>query len=193
MKGEGAKPVVEVLRAQKDAIVGEWVARTLRTYPEQTARFLGGEGDRFRNPVGHTLREALPALFDALVEGRDPAGMAPLLDGVVRIRAVQDFTAGQAVAFLFALKPIIRETLQGASCSLRDNEGLAALEARIDEMILLAFDLFMQCRERMYQIRTDEARRRIFLLERMRRPEPSDPGRGIGIPREPDAGGDGRP
>jgi hypothetical protein len=34
-------------------------------------------------------------------------------------------------------------------------------------MALLAFDLFMKCRERIYEIKANEARRRMFLLERM--------------------------
>ncbi len=182
MKSAGTKPLTEVLRAKRDAIVGEWLERTLRTYPEQTSRFLAGERDRFRNPVGHTIREALPALFDALLEGMDPARIAPLLDAIVRIRAVQDFTAGQAVAFVFALKKVIREALSGGREGGADAERLTALEGRIDEMALLVFDLFMKCRDRMHQIRVDEARRRIYLLERMYREDPFAPARRVGVP-----------
>ena len=40
-------------------------------------------------------------------------------------------------------------------------------------MALLAFDLFMKCRERIYEIRANEAKRRIFVLERMHGLEPS--------------------
>ena len=35
-------------------------------------------------------------------------------------------------------------------------------------MALLAFDLFMRCRDQMAAIKADEARRRTSLLERMR-------------------------
>jgi hypothetical protein len=34
-------------------------------------------------------------------------------------------------------------------------------------MALLAFDLFMKCREQIYEIKTSEAKRRLFMLERM--------------------------
>jgi len=44
---------------------------------------------------------------------------------------------------------------------------LGALDGRIDEVALLAFDLFMRCREQMFTIKADEARRRTSLLERM--------------------------
>jgi hypothetical protein len=167
MKGEGAQPLLEALLAKKSAIVKEWLARTLQTYPEHTSRFLSQEKDPFRNPVGYTLREALPALFDRLVEGSDAATLSRLLDPILRIRAVQDFSAGQAVAFIFLLKRVIREALEDETHRDPNGEGLAAVEARIDEMALLGFDLFMRCREQIYEIKASEAKRRLFVLKRM--------------------------
>lgn len=167
MKGEGAQPLLEALLAKKSAIVKEWLARTLQTYPEHTSRFLSQEKDPFRNPVGYTLREALPALFDRLVEGSDAATLSRLLDPILRIRAVQDFSAGQAVAFIFLLKRVIREALEDETHRDPNGEGLVAVEARIDEMALLGFDLFMRCREQIYEIKASEAKRRLFVLKRM--------------------------
>ncbi len=179
MWAEGAQPLRETLAAKKGAIVTEWLTRTLRTYPEQTCRFLSQEKDPFRNPVGHVLAEALPALFDQAVQGPDAALLPRLLDPVVRMRAVQDFSAAQAVAFLFLLKQVIREALHsppqpplspggGADNGegVAPGESLAALDARIDQMALLAFDLFMRCREQLYEIRAREARRRFEVLLR---------------------------
>src|SRR3989304_4581594 len=110
----------------------------------------------------------------------DAGRLAPLLDGIVRIRAVQDFTPSQALAFVFALKKVIRGELgrpphlyplplggggQGEGGEWA--EDLGALDGRIDEVALLAFDLFMRCREQMFTIKADEARRRTSLLQRM--------------------------
>jgi hypothetical protein len=103
----------------------------------------------------------------------DATTITSVLDGIVRIRAVQDFTAGQAMAFLFVLKKVVREALQDEIQSCPDGDGLAAVEGRIDEMALLAFDLFMKCRERIYEIKANEAKRRIYVLERMYGVEPS--------------------
>ena len=167
MKGEGGQSLLAALAAKKGAIVDEWLAQTLRTYPEQTSRFLSQEKDPFRNPVGHTLRAALPALFDALIAGSDAATLARLLDPILRIRAVQDFGAGQAVAFVFLLKRTMREVLGDEANGDAGGESLAAMEARIDEMALLAFDLFMKCREQIYEIKWSEAKRRLFVLERV--------------------------
>lgn len=171
MKAEGAPPLMEALAAKKSAIIRAWLARAFQTYPGNTSRFLGQENDPFRNPVGHTLREAFPVLLDAVLGGADTVGVTSALDGIVRIRAVQNFTAGQAVAFIFLLKRVIREELKGWMKGEPGEEDLAAIEGRIDEMALLAFDLFMKCRERIYEIKANEARRRIEILLKRQRVE----------------------
>lgn len=167
MKSEGAQPLLEALVARKSAIVKEWLAQTIQTYPKHTSRFLSQEKDPFSNPVGHTLRETLPILFQRLVEGADAVILSRLLDPILRIRAVQDFSAGQAVAFIFLLKKVMREALGDETDRGPSGEALGAMEARIDEMALLAFDLFMKCREQLYEIKASEAKRRLFMLERM--------------------------
>ncbi|MFZ1060324.1 MAG: RsbRD N-terminal domain-containing protein [Candidatus Rokuibacteriota bacterium] len=165
--GVGSAPLTGALAARKDAIVRAWLARTLETYPERTARFLAKEQDPFGNPVGQALKEALPALFDELLGAMDAGRLAPLLDGIVRIRAVQDFTPSQAVAFVFTLKKVIRDELRGGEDKGERAMDLGALDDRIDEVALLAFDLFMRCREQMFTIKADAARRRTSLLQRM--------------------------
>jgi hypothetical protein len=147
----------------KEAIAEQWLGRVLRTYPGQTAAFLAEEQDPFRNPVGHTFRQALGILLDELLVGMDAERVRAALDSIVQIRAVQDSTPAQALEFLFQLKPILR--LQ-APAPDRD-----LLYSRIDEMALTAFDLYMQYRERTFAIKANEARRRVFVLERRLQPE----------------------
>jgi len=40
------------------------------------------------------------------------------------------------------------------------------MHGRIDELALLAFDLYTKCREQMHEARVNEAKRRVFALER---------------------------
>jgi hypothetical protein len=168
MKAEGAQSLLEALAAKKSAVIKAWLTGTIQTYPEHTFGFLSQEKDPFRNPVGHTLAEAFPAIFDQLVGGSDAATLSRLLDPIVRIRAVQDFSAAQALAFVFLLKKVIREAMRGEIRGHPNGDGLASVEARIDEMALIAFDQFMRCREQIYEIKTNEAKRRLFVLERLR-------------------------
>jgi hypothetical protein len=153
---------MQVLAPVRESVIREWFERTLRSYPDQASRFMRGEKDPFRNPVGATFREGLAVLFDELIS---PVAQVPdlrtkaALDAIVRMRAVQDFTASQAVGFLFELKTILREfPVEG---------NLAALDRKIDEMALQAFDLYVECREKIFEIKAREARRRVFVPERV--------------------------
>jgi RsbT co-antagonist protein rsbRD N-terminal domain len=112
---------------------------------------LAPAADPFRDPVGYTVREALPVLLDVAL-GSNPVedAVAPL-ERLMRIRAVQDLTPAQAVGFLFELKPLLRE-FGGPADFARDG--------RIDALALLAFDRYVRCREDAHAIQLRELRRR---------------------------------
>jgi hypothetical protein len=137
----------------RDPIVEKWIASALQSYPSASVPFLSAEGDPFRNPVGHTLRQSLTTLFEELRGDMETERLAPALDALIRIRAVQDLTASQAVGFVFLLKPILRE-LAPMDASLND---------RIDRLALMAFDKYMQCREELADIRVNEGQRRMHV------------------------------
>lgn len=154
-------PLLDLEPARRDAAVGEWLAQTFRTYPAQTARLLEARKDRFQNPVGYALRVSLPALLDELTGGFDRARVRAALDEVVRIRAVQDFDAEEAIGFVFLLKPILREQLDPPG-------GLGeALERRVEELAALAAELYDDCRKRMIEIQRREAERRVYVARRI--------------------------
>jgi len=156
------------LKDRRGAIVNRWKALALAVYPERGARFIARERDRFQNPVGHVLDESLGILYDGLLT-HDPAEeMRRALDGIVRIRAVQDLPASEAVGFVFLLKRAIRDVLGAADAGPSRDDGLSELHERIDRLALEAFDLFVQCREKIYDLRVREIRGRTStLLERL--------------------------
>ena len=134
-----------------ETILEQWFAQAIESYPRLTAQFLAAERDAFRNPVGHSLREGMAVLLQEILGEMKANRIAPALDGIVRIRAVQDLTPSQAVGFIFLLRPI----LLGAG-----PPRPAMVEARIDQMALMAFDHYMQCREQIARIRANEAKRK---------------------------------
>jgi hypothetical protein len=142
----------------REAIAEIWLRRVSRDYPEEMAQFLVAERDPFRNPAGHTISRALAILLDELLRGMDRSRTTAALDSMMQLRAIQDGPPSSALKFLFELKEILRSYCQETELSL--------ISSRIDEMALEAFDLFVNYRERTCQARTNEARRRIFVLER---------------------------
>ncbi len=145
------------------SILGKWLERTVATYPPETSGFLRNEKDRFRNPVGHTFQEGLAVLLDQTTGEMDTVRIREALGEIVRVRAVQDFTPGQATGFVFLLREILDEELE---------EGAPpAWQKRIDETALLAFELFVKCREEIAEIKAREAQRSFYVWDRMRQQE----------------------
>jgi hypothetical protein len=155
----------EYLAEKKTDIVKKWFDAVVETYPNETSTFLKKQKAQFTNPVGYTLSEGLEHLFDALLRGMLPDTVARFLDSIIRIRAIQEFTPSEAVSFIFRLKKLIRQEL---SIEILHQQGideeLAAFDSAIDDLALYAFDLYMKCREKIYDIKANEARRMTFRL-----------------------------
>lgn len=158
---ESSPPLLALTPAKREAVIQKWLAQVLESYPEQTSRFLLNNRDPFRNPVGRALTEGLPVLVDEVCGAFDTAKVSPVLDEIVHIRAVQDFSAGQAVSFLFLLKSILRSEFAPQP------QVMSELEVRLERLSLLAFDLYMKCREKTWELRVNEAKRRVYVLERV--------------------------
>jgi hypothetical protein len=153
-------------KSKRTAIIDRWTDLALRVYPHDSGGFIAQEKDRFRNPVGHVTRASLGALFDGLLTGRPAEAMRESLDDIVRIRAVQDLSPAEALGFVFLLKRALREEL-GEAATQDSATDLSALDSAIDRLALQAFDLFMEYRESIYDLRVREIKRRTSrLLER---------------------------
>jgi len=155
---EGSVQLQALLRSKRNAIVNRWTDLTLEVYPSQSAQLMRREKDRFQNPVGRVTRESLESLYDGLVAGRSAEKMAPELDGIVRIRAVQDLSPSAAVGFTLLLKRAVREELGENGSAAGSSAERIGLYAAIDRLALQAFDQFVRCREKIYQLRLREVK-----------------------------------
>lgn len=161
-----------VLSAKKAAILKTWQDAVVAAYPVETATFLRKVKDPFANPVGNAITRETERIFDALVQGSPPEDVVPHLEEIIRVRSVQDFSPAEAVAFVFLLKDALRKELDAEIQAGQHIAELLAFESRIDSLALLAFGLYMHCRERIYELRADEVKRQTAtLLDRARRRE----------------------
>ncbi|OQX25954.1 MAG: hypothetical protein BWK80_12965 [Desulfobacteraceae bacterium IS3] len=157
----------ELLKKKESAIVGQWFDSVVNTYQIDTSRFLKSQKDAFANPVGNSLSQGLSvlarAVFDEISGRMDSETVISFLDPIIRIRALQDFSASKAVGFVFFLKKIVREQ---TAKEIGEDKTLQAdmllFESRIDELALIAFDIYMQCREKIYEIKANEVKNRTF-------------------------------
>lgn len=153
----------ELLVQKKTAIIDKWFGVVAESYPADTARFIKTQKDPFSNPVGGTTLNGLKGLFDELLGEMNLDKINSFLDPIIRIRAVQSFTPSQATSCVFSLKKIIRTHLNKSD--FNDSGLLTELsefDNKIDMTGLMAFDIYMKCREKIFQIKANEERNRTF-------------------------------
>ena len=101
--------------------------------------------------------------MDALLENAGQDHLAQQLDALIRIRAVQTmFTPSQATAFILDLKKVIRNTLKADLQETDMQSQLLEFEKRIDRLLLIAFDIFVRCREKIYSMKATEEQSKIY-------------------------------
>ena len=150
-----------LLENKKSSIINKWFEFVTDTYAPDAALFFKNQRDGFLNPVGGTTRDILEKLFEAILEKADADGIAVTLEPLIKIRAVQNFSPSQAVGFLFVLKTIIRKELKKELKKINPEE-LVSIDTRIDSLALIGFDIFMQCREKIYDLKTNTERSKIY-------------------------------
>jgi hypothetical protein len=153
-----------LLEEKKSSIVKKWVQAVFAKYPADSSNFFQKQQDQFLNPVGHTISQGLSDIFNELVQHSDPEKFFPILNDIIKIQAVQDFIPSRALSFLFLLKTVIREEVGSEIQKKHLTDELIAFEAQIDQLILLSFDIYMKCREKIYELKTDDVRRMAFRL-----------------------------
>jgi hypothetical protein len=120
--------------------------------------------DPFLNPVGNTIAQCLDGLFHEIIHGMESDKVYSYLNDIIRIKAVQDFTPSQAVSFLPLLKKVVRDELGSDIQRQHFSEELAAFESQIDNLALLSFDIYMKCREKIFELRVNEIKTMTFRL-----------------------------
>jgi RsbRD-like negative regulator of sigma factor len=152
----------KILKSKKKDIIGKWFEATINTYPEETAKILNTSKNKFDNPVGVATHDSLESVFDMLYQSITQADnknfneelIEQALDSVIRIRAVQNFSASKAVGFVFDLKDIVRK--------FAGEEIGISVDRKIDQIALAAFNRFLKCRENIFLLKATEAKKRTY-------------------------------
>ncbi|MFZ3048544.1 MAG: RsbRD N-terminal domain-containing protein [Desulfatirhabdiaceae bacterium] len=152
----------QLLQKHKRAILNHWFDLLVESYQSDTATFIKSQKDPFHNPVGDTARKGLEALLDGVVDGMDTETFKSFLDPIIRIRAIQNFSPSQAVSFILQLKSLLYRQVEKELTDLNLRREYDEIASRIDDLCLLSFNIYMQCRETLYQIQADEVRNRTF-------------------------------
>jgi RsbT co-antagonist protein rsbRD N-terminal domain len=155
-------PLEELLIRKKTEIVGQWFDSVINSYAPDTASFYKQQKDAFANPVGNIARRALAGVFDEFLQDLDAKKTRTFLDPLIRIRAVQDFTPSQAIEFVYQFKAIIQTVLKKELKDPKQFREWIDLDARFDRLGMLAFDIYMECKEKIYDMKANVEKERIY-------------------------------
>lgn len=154
----------ELLSEKKPTILKKWFQLILADYPSEAGEFIKNQKDQFLNPVGATLSRGIDDIFDALLDGFQSEKFFPFLEDIIKIKAVQNFYPSKAVSFIFLLKQAIRDEVGEIIKKHKISDQLRSFEVQIDKLGLLAFDIYMSCRERIAEIRVNEVKNMTYRL-----------------------------
>jgi hypothetical protein len=156
----------DLLTKKKSQVLKAWLNKLLESYSSDARRFFTKQKDQFANPVGTTLSRELENLYDLIVQEWDTNQIASVLENIIRLRAVQDFLPSQALSFIFELKQILREELKKEIVAHDLPDEILEMEEKIDRLALLGFDVYTNCRQRLYEIRVNEVKSQVSGLMR---------------------------
>ena len=154
--------IEKLLENEKSAILNAWFKLVIDSYPSDTSQFFKNQKDPFANPVGQTISRSLKELIDLICQGAPVDAFGSALDQIIRIRAIQDFSPSQAISFVFLFKNIIRERFAHQIAQKQLSEELLQFESKIDALGLAAFNIYVQCREKIYELQANEMKNRTF-------------------------------
>ncbi len=148
----------EALAEKKSKIVQQWIEAVMASYSADGASFFMKQKDRFANPLGFAVKSGLTAVFDQLTGDQPGQEMPPELSQFIKLRSVQTFAPSAAIGFVYQLKAIMISQL-GEAILLAAGPEWFAFEAKIDALALKIFDLYMEDRELLSQIKVNEYKR----------------------------------
>jgi len=152
---------------KKSNIFERWLNLMLESYPAESQNFLKKKKNRFDNPMAYDFHQGAEGIYELLLHGVDSDKAFPLLDKIIRIKAVQGISPSGAISFIFLLKKVIREELKMEILEEHIYEEILEFESRIDRLALISFDVYMNRKEKLYELRVKEVKNRVSGLLRM--------------------------
>ena len=144
---------------RSEELAQKWADLILGTYPPQTQAVWKQNRERFSNPVGHAILTSTAELIPLLLSWNDADAVGRALTQLVKIRAVQDFTPSQALSFVFLFKKLLRQEFMRELSERGALEELLAFETRVDNLAVIAFDIYVAARDQVQRMRVDEVKR----------------------------------
>lgn len=148
-------------------ILREWYQEVLGSFPKQSHALIASNTDRFANPIGFTLNDAIAEIFSALVGDKSLDEIAPALERIIKLRAIQGGREAAQLGFLLSLKRIVRERCGAYSAEFTEVGALLEIEDRMDEILLRAYEIYVRSRELILELQVNEIKNKTHMMRRL--------------------------
>lgn len=149
---------------KKQIIFENWFKEIINTYPEPSYKFLYNTKDEFANPVANNIKKDINTIFDCLFDCNSKDLLVDSISNIIKIRAVQNYTVAQVVGIFLLLKKVLRAELK---ITLNDTvvfDEYLTIESKIDDIIMLAFEIYTANKEQILDIKLNELKRKFYLV-----------------------------
>lgn len=148
----------KLLNKKKPQILSKWQPVAL-SYANNAPVIAQKNKGRFSDPMSYVIIKNTEEILNWVIKAEKNMDLVIPLDEICKIKAIQDLKPREALSFIFFLKQIIREEIEDQSKINDWAVELWELDKRIDEVGLLAFDIYSECRTRIYDLRVNEIKR----------------------------------
>jgi len=163
--------IEELIRQKEAEIKQRWLECVVGTYPADSRNFFLSRKNQFGNPVGAALAKQIDDYFPYILTDTPEGQTLAVPEDFIRMRAVQEFTPSQAIGFILFLKQAIIEVIGKEVEESGLDRELREIEARIDKLLLTAFEIYTKARDQLWEIKSGELKRSMFLALKLKEQE----------------------
>lgn len=157
----------QLMQKKHEELQMQWFEQAIAAYPAEAHKYFVKVKNEFTNPVGSNIYRSLGHLLEELSGERDADQLYQHLEMILKIRAVQDLKPSKALAFLPSLKNLIQTVFQDEIKSGEiSRTELEDLFTDIDTLMLIAFDLYSESKEMLYNLRIAQIKETNDILQR---------------------------
>ena len=153
--------LAKLLATRRDAVVEAWWEKVLELYDERARNLLRRNEDPFTNPLRSTFVSAIERIVDSLAAGQDIDTARDAIREVVKLRAVQEVSPGEALDSFLVFRKALKEVAEDSWDEVAE-EAMAAQDA----LLRFAADEYLEAQKLILDIKYREQVRRFHLLMR---------------------------
>lgn len=142
----------KLMNDHKQQILSAWQQAAIRFDDDQS--IVRKQQGRFSDPINYVITENTGEILEQLMKQDNGLELVKPLETIIKLKATQQCRPSEALEFVFVLKKIIREAMKEEG-SYWEAE-LREMDQRIDEMGMLAFDIYSECRAKICELRVNE-------------------------------------